>query len=131
VYLGRIDPTVYPYSQSVFIDTRMGPQISPAGWLLNNADCSAGGNLQFWEYGSVTLTGQPADTSQRLACSRQLTPAHAAQWSDPAFVLTAGPRPQEKTTSRAGGSYVRCAVIAAQRTYDPGITGRRAGGTAR
>jgi hypothetical protein len=27
------------------------------------------------------------DTSQRLACSRQLTAAEAAQWSDPAFVL--------------------------------------------
>jgi pectin methylesterase-like acyl-CoA thioesterase len=87
VYLGRIDPTVYAYSQSVFIDTRMGPQINPAGWLLNNADCSAGGNLRFWEYRSVTLTGQPADTSQRLSCSRQLTAAQAAQWSNPAFVL--------------------------------------------
>lgn len=94
VYLGRIDPTAYPYSQSVFIDTRMGPQISPAGWLLNNADCSAGGDLQFWEYGSVTLTGQPTGTSQRLACSRQLTAAQAARWSDPAFVLDGWmPRP--------------------------------------
>ena len=87
VYLGRIDPTVYPYSQAVYIDTRMGPQINPAGWLLNNADCSAGANLQFWEYGSTDLSGQPVDTSQRLPCSRQLTAAQAAQWSDPAFVL--------------------------------------------
>ena len=87
VYLGRIDPTVYPYSQSVFIDTKMGSQINPAGWLLNNADCSAGAGLQFWEYGSRTLTGQPVDTSQRLSCSSQLTAAQAAQWSSPAFVL--------------------------------------------
>jgi pectin methylesterase-like acyl-CoA thioesterase len=87
VYLGRIDPTVYPYSQSVFIDVVMGSQINPAGWLLNNADCSAGAGLQFWEYGSRTLTGQPVDTSQRLPCSGQLTAAQAAQWSDPAFVL--------------------------------------------
>ena len=87
VYLGRIDPTVYPYSQAVYIDTTMGAQINPAGWLLNNADCSAGANLQWWEYGSVTPDGQPIDTSQRLACSSQLTAAEAAQWSDPAFVL--------------------------------------------
>ena len=88
VYLGRIDPTVYPYSQAVYIDTKMGPQINPAGWLLNNADCSAGAQLQFWEYGSTDLSGQPVDTSQRLACSSQLTAAEAAQWSDPAFVLS-------------------------------------------
>jgi len=87
VYLGRIDPTVYPYSQAVYIDTTMGAAISPAGWLLNNADCSAATHVQFWEYGSVTPQGQPVDTSQRLACSQQLTAAQAAQWSDPAFVL--------------------------------------------
>jgi pectin methylesterase-like acyl-CoA thioesterase len=87
VYLARIDPTVYPYSEVVYIDTKMGSQLSPAGWQLNNADCSAGTHLQFWEYDSTTLTGQPVDTSQRLACSQQLTAAQAAQWSDPAFVL--------------------------------------------
>ncbi|HEX6524753.1 MAG TPA: pectinesterase family protein [Streptosporangiaceae bacterium] len=87
VYLGRIDPTVYPYSQAVYIDTKMDAHINPAGWLLNNADCSAGAHLKFWEYGSMNLQGQPVDTSQRLACSRQLTAAEAAQWSDPAFVL--------------------------------------------
>jgi len=88
VYLGRIDPTVYPYSQVVYIDTRMdASEINPAGWLLNNASCSAGADLSFWEYGSVTLTGQPVDTSQRLPCSRQLTAAQAALWSDPSHVL--------------------------------------------
>ena len=87
VYLGRIDPTVYPYSQAVYIDTKMDSHINPAGWLLNNADCSAATHVQFWEYGSVNPQGQPVDTSQRLACSRQLTAAEAAQWSDPAFVL--------------------------------------------
>jgi pectin methylesterase-like acyl-CoA thioesterase len=87
VYLARIDPTVYPYSQAVYIDTTMDSHINPAGWLLNNADCTAATHVQFWEYGSVNLQGQPIDTSQRLACSRQLTAAQAAQWSDPAFVL--------------------------------------------
>ena len=87
VYLARIDPTVYPYSQAVYIDTRMDSHINPAGWLLNNAGCPAATHVQFWEYGSVTLQGQPVDTSQRLGCSQQLTAAQAAQWSDPAFVL--------------------------------------------
>lgn len=87
VYLGRIDPTVYPYSQAVYIDTTMDSHINPAGWLLNNAGCAAAAHVQFWEYGSVNPAGQPVDTSQRLACSRQLTAAEAAQWSDPAFVL--------------------------------------------
>jgi pectin methylesterase-like acyl-CoA thioesterase len=87
VYLGRIDPTVYPYSQAVYIDTKMDAHINPAGWLLNNTDCSAGGHLQFWEYGSTDLRGQPESISQRLPCSRQLTAAEAARWSDPAFVL--------------------------------------------
>ncbi len=87
VYLARIDPTVYPYSQAVYIDTTMDSHINPAGWLLNNADCATATHVQFWEYGSVTPQGQPIDTSQRLACSRQLTAAQAAQWSDPAFVL--------------------------------------------
>jgi pectin methylesterase-like acyl-CoA thioesterase len=87
VYLGRIDPTVYPYSQAVYIDTTMGSSINPAGWLLNNASCPAAPHVQFWEYGSVTPQGQPVDTSQRLSCSQQLAAAQAAQWSDPAFVL--------------------------------------------
>jgi pectin methylesterase-like acyl-CoA thioesterase len=87
VYLGRIDPTVYPDSQAVYLGTTMGPQISPAGWLLNNADCTAGTQLSFWEYGSTAPAGGPVDTSQRLPCSRQLSAGEAAQWSDPAFVL--------------------------------------------
>jgi pectin methylesterase-like acyl-CoA thioesterase len=88
VYLARIDPTVYPYSQDVYIDSRMGPQINPAGWLLTAGTCATNGaDLQFWEYGSTTLTGQPVDTSQRLSCSQQVTAAQAAQWANPAFVL--------------------------------------------
>lgn len=87
VYLGRIDPTVFPFSQAVYIDTKMDSHINPAGFLLNNAGCPAATHVRFWEYGSTNLQGQPVDTSQRLACSAQLTAAQAAQWSDPAFVL--------------------------------------------
>jgi pectin methylesterase-like acyl-CoA thioesterase len=87
VYLGRIDPTVYPYSEAVFIDTEMGPHIAPAGWLLNNATCARGGHLQFREYGSTDLAGRPTDTSHRLPCSGQLTANEARIWSDPRTVL--------------------------------------------
>ena len=88
VYLGRIDPTVYPSSQAVFIDTVMGPQIQAVGWQLNNATCDQGGHLQFWEYGSTDPEGHPVDTSQRLPCSEQLTASQARIWSDPRTVLS-------------------------------------------
>ena len=87
VYLGRIDPTVYPYSQVVFIDTEMGPHIAAVGWQLNNATCAQGGHLQFREYGSKDLAGQPEDTSHRLPCSGQLTANEARTWRDPSTVL--------------------------------------------
>jgi len=85
MYLGRIDPTVFPYSQVVFINTAMGPQVAPAAWLLNNATTAP--TVQFWEYKSTDLSGAALDVSQRAAFSRQLSAAEAAQWSDPSFVL--------------------------------------------
>lgn len=102
VYLARIDPTVYPYSQAVYIDTTMDSHISPAGWLLNNADCPAAPHARFWEYGSVTPQGQPVGTSQRLPCSRQLTAMQAVQWSDPAFVLGGWVPPTVNAAVNAG-----------------------------
>ena len=85
-YLGRIDPTVYPYSQVVYINSAMGAQIIPAGWLLNNSTTAP--NAQFWEYKSTDLNGAALDVSQRASFSRQLAVSEAAQWSDPAFVLS-------------------------------------------
>ena len=85
MYLARIDPTVFPYSQVIFINTAMGPQIAPVGWLLNNA--TAAPAVQFWEYKSTDAHGAPLDVSQRAPFSRQMTAQEAAQWSDPAFVL--------------------------------------------
>jgi pectin methylesterase-like acyl-CoA thioesterase len=85
MYLGRIDPTVFPYSQVVFINSAMGSQVLPAGWQLNNATTAP--NVQFWEYKSTDLSGAALDVSQRATFSRQLSAAEAAQWSDPAFVL--------------------------------------------
>ena len=84
-FLARIDPTVFPDSQVVYINSAMGSQIAPAGWLLNNATSSS--TVRFWEYHSTDLNGTLLDVSQRIASSRQLTDAEATQWSDPTFVL--------------------------------------------
>jgi pectin methylesterase-like acyl-CoA thioesterase len=85
VYLSRIDPTVFPFSQVAYINCAMGPHIIPVGWLLNNS--SSAPNVQFWEYKTTDLNGAPVDVSQRLSYSRQITAQEAAQWSDPGFVL--------------------------------------------
>ncbi len=85
VYLARVDPNVFPYSQTVFIYCAMGPHILPVGWLLNNA--TAAPSVQFWEYNSTDLSGAPLKVGERAPFSRQLTAAEAAQWSDPRFVL--------------------------------------------
>ncbi|HLJ47199.1 MAG TPA: pectinesterase family protein [Bryobacteraceae bacterium] len=84
-YLGRIDPTVYPYSQVVYINNAMGPHIIPVGWLLNNSTSAP--NVQFGEYGSTDLDGNPLDVSQRASFSTQLSDDDAAKWSDPAQAL--------------------------------------------
>jgi pectin methylesterase-like acyl-CoA thioesterase len=95
-FLGRIDPGVFPFSQVVYINCAMGPQVIPVGWRLDNATSAP--NVQFWEYNSTDLNGAPLDVSQRPSFSRQLTPAEAAQWSDPAFVL-GGFTPSTKLTA--------------------------------
>ncbi|MCO5999915.1 pectinesterase family protein [Actinoallomurus rhizosphaericola] len=87
VYLGRIDPTVYPDSQVVFVRTAMDAHVRPDGWQLNNADCAKAPSVRFWEYGSTDPAGAPLDTGARLPCSRSLTAAEASWWSDPAHVL--------------------------------------------
>jgi pectate lyase/pectin methylesterase-like acyl-CoA thioesterase len=84
-WLARIDPTVFPDSQVIYINSAMGPQVQPAGWLLNNATNSS--TVRFWEYHSIDFTGAAIDVSQRIASSRQLSDAEATQWSDPQFVL--------------------------------------------
>jgi len=95
-WLARIDPTVFPFSQVVYINTQMGTQVNPVGWLLNNATTAP--NVQFWEYHSTDPNGVPIDVSQRAPFSRQLSAAEAAQWSDPSFVL-GGWTPSTKLTA--------------------------------
>ncbi len=95
-YLARIDPRPsdpsavppifgWPFSQVVYINCAMDAHIRPEGWLLNNATDAP--NVQFWEYRSTDLNGDPLDVSRRAPFSRQLTDEEAAFWSDPANVL--------------------------------------------
>ncbi|MEX0330669.1 MAG: pectinesterase family protein [Puniceicoccaceae bacterium] len=83
-YLGRIDPNVFPYSEAAFIDCAMGPHISTAGWLLNNAATAP--TVRFYEYGSTDLDGNPLDLSGRLADSTILDSETAAQYRNAQWV---------------------------------------------
>jgi pectin methylesterase-like acyl-CoA thioesterase len=87
VVLGRTAVWRFTHSQTVFIDTKMDAHVAPVGWQIDPDDCAQAQTAEFWEYGSTDLAGNPIDTSQRLACSRQLTPEEAERWRDPAFVL--------------------------------------------
>ncbi len=90
VYLARIDPrdgvtAAWPYSQVVFLNCALGPQIARAGWRLDNA--ASAPHVQFWEYQSTDLDGATLDVNARLGDSRQLDDATAAQYRDPQFVV--------------------------------------------
>ncbi len=118
-FLGRIDPGPgnFPYSQCVFINSAMGPHISPAGWRLDNATASS--TIQYWEYRSTDLDGALLDVSRRHPSSRQLSESEAALWRNPAFVL-GGWSPQvapsietsPAATSAVAGSVARLSVVA-------------------
>ncbi|HKQ75856.1 MAG TPA: pectinesterase family protein [Blastocatellia bacterium] len=84
-FLARIDPNVFPDSQVVYINSAMGPHVSPAGWLLNNATSS--NTVRFWEYRSTDLNGALLNVSQRISSSRQISDAEATQLSDTNFAL--------------------------------------------
>lgn len=95
-FLARIDPragvaNTWPFSQVVWINCAMGPHITPAGWQLDGGATTAP-DLQFWEYLSTDLNGNPLNVTARHAASRQIDAATAAQYRDPAFVLGFTPR---------------------------------------
>jgi pectin methylesterase-like acyl-CoA thioesterase len=85
--LARIDATVYPNSQVVFIDCQLGPHISPAGWTITPAGTTATRALRFWEFRSRDLSGAALDVSRRDPASRQINAAEAAGMRDRAAVL--------------------------------------------
>ena len=78
VYLGR---PWRPYARVVFIDCWLGPHIRPEGWD-NWRDPAREKTAWFGEYKSK---GPGANPKARVAWSRQLTPAEAAEFSRARF----------------------------------------------
>jgi pectin methylesterase-like acyl-CoA thioesterase len=76
VYLGR---PWQAYARVVYIDSKMGPVVSPLGW----STWSGNNHLTsyFAEYNSMDLAGDPLDVSQRVSWSKQLTAAQAEAFS--------------------------------------------------
>ncbi len=86
--LARIDPGRFPHSHVAFINCAMGKFVTPAGWIFDGPGAAASKETtRFWEFQSTDLTGKPLDISQRIAGSRQLTAAEAAQQRDLARIL--------------------------------------------
>lgn len=120
-YLARIDPTVFPYSQVVYIDCAMGPHVSPAGWLLNHATTAP--FVQFWEFGSTDLMGRRLDVSGRAPFARQLTVPEVSLWSDPEFVLGWAP-PGCERCGDAADQAERLANAILRTVHEPSIPAR-------
>jgi hypothetical protein len=98
----RIDPKVYPFSHVALIDCAIGGPLSPAGWIFDGPGAaSPKDKIRFEEFQSTDLAGKPLDVSSRIAGSRQLTAAEAAQERDLAFVLGGADHwnPAPQTTS--------------------------------
>jgi hypothetical protein len=95
MYLNRVAPLVYPHSEMVLMDCRLGPAVSRAGWLLDAAKGAtrpvAAPDIHFWEYNSRGIDGSPIDISKRLPASRQLlSPTDQeliSHYSSPSWVL--------------------------------------------
>lgn len=75
-YLGR---PWGEYSRTVFIDSKLGPQVRAAGWSTWSANYHL--TSYYAEYNSMDLAGNPLDVSQRVAWSKQLTAIEAEAFS--------------------------------------------------
>ena len=76
VYLGR---PWRPYARVIYLNTWMGPQIMPAGWMEWHAGETH--SLQTAYYAEFHSTGPGANPSHREPYSHQLTPDQAAQFA--------------------------------------------------
>jgi hypothetical protein len=63
----------------VFIDSKMGSVIKPAGWSTWSGQNEL--TTYYAEYSSMDLNGAPLDVSQRVSWSHQLTAEQAAAFS--------------------------------------------------
>jgi pectinesterase len=75
-YLGR---PWGEYSRTVFIDSKMGPQVRAAGWSTWTGNYHL--TSYYAEYNSMDLNGDPLDISQRVSWSKQLTALEADAFS--------------------------------------------------
>jgi pectin methylesterase-like acyl-CoA thioesterase len=86
--LARIDPGRFPHSHVAFIHCALGKFVTATGWIFDGPGAAASkATTRFWEFQSTDLTGKPLDITQRVAGSRQLTGAEAAQQRDVARIL--------------------------------------------
>lgn len=77
VYLGR---PWQAYARVVYLDSKMGPMVSPAGWSTwsgTNNHLTA----YFAEFNSLDLNGNPLNVAQRVSWSHQLTSTEAEAFS--------------------------------------------------
>lgn len=86
VYLGRIDPAIYPASATAFVNCAMDAHILPVAWRLDNHATSAP-DVRYSEYESTDLAGTMLDVSARAAFSKQCTPEEAKALRDLATVF--------------------------------------------
>lgn len=83
VYLGRAWQYTTSSSSVAFLNTTMGSEVNPAGWLLwkPQTDAQAATQTRYSEYHSVDAAGKPLDTSGRVAWSHQLSDPDAAKYT--------------------------------------------------
>lgn len=88
----RNERSNFPFAEMVLINARMDG-VPPEGWGTVEPDSLefSWENIQFWEFGTTDLSGQPLDLSQRSAPGRVLSlPTGASligNYSTPEFVL--------------------------------------------
>ncbi len=75
------------WNKVAFLNTKMGPSISPVGWSIWDAGTNPA-YITNAEYNSVKYDGTPVDISGRISWSQQLTAAQAAKYynNDTVFV---------------------------------------------
>ncbi len=67
--------------KAVFLSSRLSSHIKPEGWSVWDANTNTA-NLYYGEYDSKYFNGQPADVSQRVAWSYQLSATDAATYNN-------------------------------------------------
>ncbi len=72
IALARIDASAYPGSMVAYINCQMTNNIAPVGWTLTGG--SATSSLRFWEYKSVTTSGDRGRRQQAAGRARRRSP---------------------------------------------------------